>query len=117
MTKITTKQKSKIREKYSYGYALDLYKPFKYEEEKFNLKLEKNIFYIVRFDGKDMAKDFKKKKEPIVVSSKQIQNCLHLCLPQCIPYCRGLLSFLLQPLRDYKQGRFLSPYWFLFFPL
>ncbi len=65
MTKITTKQKSKIREKYSYGYALDLYKPFKYEEEKFNLKLEKNIFYIVRFDGKDMAKDFKKKKEPI----------------------------------------------------
>ncbi len=65
MTKVTTKQKSKIREKYSYGYALDLYKPFKKDEEKFNYKFEKDKLYIVRFDGKHMTRDFKKKKEPI----------------------------------------------------
>lgn len=47
MTKVTTKQKSKIREKYSYGYALDLYKPFKKDEEKFNYKFEKDKLYIV----------------------------------------------------------------------
>ncbi len=61
MTTITTR----VKEKYSYGYALELYKPFKKDEEKFNYKLEKNIFYIVRFDGKHMTRDFKKKKEPI----------------------------------------------------
>lgn len=61
MTTITTR----VKEKYSYGYALELYKPFKEDEEKFNYKLEKNIFYIVRFDGKHMTRDFKKKKEPI----------------------------------------------------
>ncbi|MDE6414951.1 MAG: tRNA(His) guanylyltransferase Thg1 family protein [Anaeroplasmataceae bacterium] len=42
-----------------------MYKPFKYEEEKFNLKLEKDVYYIVRFDGKDMTKDYKINKEPI----------------------------------------------------
>ncbi len=65
MPKIITKQRSKTKEKYSYGYAFEMYQPFKHDEEKFNLKLEKDIYYIVRFDGKDMTKDYKINKEPI----------------------------------------------------
>lgn len=65
MTKIITKQRIQLKEKYSYGYALKMNKPFKKDEEKYNLKLEKDRYYIVRLDGKNMAKDYKKKKEPI----------------------------------------------------
>ncbi len=65
MTTITKNQTIIVKEKYSYGYALKLYEPFKNDEEKFNYKFEKDKLYIVRFDGKHMTRDFKKKKEPI----------------------------------------------------
>lgn len=47
------------KEKYSYGYAQEKYKPFKQKEEQFNLKLKKGSYYIIRFDGKEMTAAFK----------------------------------------------------------
>ncbi len=46
MTTITKNQTIIVKEKYSYGYALKLYEPFKNDEEKFNYKFEK-INYIL----------------------------------------------------------------------
>ena len=40
------------KEKYSYGYAQDLYKPFKMKESQFDLRLKQRKYYIIRFDGK-----------------------------------------------------------------
>ena len=34
------------KEKYSYGYAQEKYKPLKQKEEKYNLKLKKGNYYI-----------------------------------------------------------------------
>ena len=53
------------KEKYSCGYANEKYKPFKIEEEKYNLKLKKDKYYIIRFDGKNMTAAFKIKHKPI----------------------------------------------------
>ena len=36
-----------------------MYKPLKQKEEKFNLKLRKGNYYIIRFDGKEMTAAFK----------------------------------------------------------
>lgn len=47
------------KEKYSYGYAQEKYKPLKQKEEKYNLKLGKGKYYIIRFDGKEMTAAFK----------------------------------------------------------
>ena len=47
------------KEKYSYGYAQEKYKPLKQKEEKYNLKLKKGNYYIIRFDGKEMTASFK----------------------------------------------------------
>lgn len=47
------------KEKYSYGYAQEKYKPLKQKEEKYNLKLKKGNYYIIRFDGKEMTATFK----------------------------------------------------------
>lgn len=47
------------KEKYSYGYAQEKYKPLKQKEEQYNLKLKKGNYYIIRFDGKDMTAAFK----------------------------------------------------------
>lgn len=48
-----------VKEKYSYGYAQEKYKPLKQKEEKYNLKLKKGNYYIIRFDGKEMTATFK----------------------------------------------------------
>lgn len=53
------------KEKYSYGYANEVYEPFKKKESQFNLKLRKGKYYIIRFDGKDMTASFKIKHTPI----------------------------------------------------
>lgn len=53
------------KEKYSYGYAQEKYRPLKQKEEIFNLKLEKGKYYIIRFDGKKMTSSFKIKKQAI----------------------------------------------------
>lgn len=47
------------KEKYSYGYAQEKYKPLKLKEERYNLKLEKGKYYVIRFDGKGMTAAFK----------------------------------------------------------
>jgi hypothetical protein len=47
------------KEKYSYGYAQEKYKPLKQKEEKYNFKLKKGNYYIIRFDGKEMTATFK----------------------------------------------------------
>ena len=47
------------KEKYSYGYAQEKYKPLKCKEEQYNLKLKKGNYYIIRFDGKEMTAAFK----------------------------------------------------------
>lgn len=47
------------KEKYSYGYAQEKYKPLKQKENEFNLKLKKGKYYIIRFDGKEMTAAFK----------------------------------------------------------
>lgn len=44
---------------YSYGYAKKLYQTFKMKEEEFDIKLEKDRFYIIRFDGSGMTAGFK----------------------------------------------------------
>ena len=51
-----------MREKYSYGYALDCYKQFKDKEKEFERRLKVGNYYIMRFDGKGMTADFKVKK-------------------------------------------------------
>ena len=38
------------KEKYSYGYAQEKYKPFKQKEEKYNLKLIKGNYFFRRFN-------------------------------------------------------------------
>ena len=53
------------REKYSCGYANDLYKPFKLKEHKFDLRLKQGVYYIIRFDGKGMTAAFKIRHTPI----------------------------------------------------
>lgn len=53
------------KEKYSYGYAQEKYRPFKQKEEVFNFKLEETGYYIIRFDGKEMTKAFKIKRQAI----------------------------------------------------
>jgi len=53
------------KEKYSYGYAQDKYRPLKQKEDKFNLKLERGKYYVIRFDGKGMTAAFKIKHQPI----------------------------------------------------
>ena len=53
------------REKYSCGYAQDLYKPFRAKEERFDLCLKKGKYYVVRFDGKGMTSAFKIKHKAI----------------------------------------------------
>lgn len=47
------------KEKYSYGYAQEKYKPLKQKEKQYNLKLEKGKYYVIRFDGKEMTAAFK----------------------------------------------------------
>ncbi len=49
-------------EKYSYGYARKLNNYFKKHEKKYDLRLKANRYYVIRFDGKEMTKAFKKKK-------------------------------------------------------
>ncbi len=56
---------SVTREKYSYGYALDLQKPFKEKEKEFEIDLSKYQYCIIRFDGKDMTSAFKIKHKAI----------------------------------------------------
>ena len=53
------------KEKYSYGYALEINKPFKVREEQFNFKLKNGKYYIIRFDGKEMTAGFKEKGRAI----------------------------------------------------
>lgn len=53
------------KEKYSYGYAKSLNKVFKLKEEEFKITLEKDCFYIIRFDGKNMTAGFKIKGKAI----------------------------------------------------
>ena len=53
------------REKYSCGYANDLYKPFKLKERKFDLCLQQGVYYVIRFDGKGMTAAYKIKHSPI----------------------------------------------------
>lgn len=53
------------KEKYSYGYAKSLNKVFKLKEEEFNITLEKDCYYIIRFDGKNMTAGFKIKGKAI----------------------------------------------------
>ena len=53
------------REKYSCGYANDLYKPFKLKEQKCDLRLKQGVYYIIRFDGKGMTAAYKIKHTPI----------------------------------------------------
>lgn len=53
------------KEKYSYGYAWSLYKTLKVKEEEFNVTLEKDCFYTIRFDGKKMTAGFKIKDKAI----------------------------------------------------
>ena len=53
------------KEKYSYGYALEINKPFKANEEQFNFKLKNGKYYIIRFDGKEMTAGFKEKGKAI----------------------------------------------------
>ena len=53
------------KEKYSYGYAQEKYKPLKQKEEKYNLKLKKGNYYIIRFDGREMTAAFKKNHQAI----------------------------------------------------
>ena len=47
------------KEKYSYGYAQEKYKPLKQKEQQYNLKLKKGDYYVIRFDGKEMTAAFK----------------------------------------------------------
>lgn len=51
--------------KYSYDYAQKKYGPFKQKEEQFDIKLEQNFYYVIRFDGKEMTKGFKIKRQAI----------------------------------------------------
>lgn len=44
---------------YSYGYAKKLYQTFKMKEKEFDIKLEKDRFYVIRFDGSGMTAGFK----------------------------------------------------------
>lgn len=53
------------KEKYSYGYAQEKYKPLKQKEKEFDLKLKNGEYYIIRFDGKGMTKGFKIKHQSI----------------------------------------------------
>lgn len=53
------------KEKYSYGYALEQYRPFKQKEYKFDWMLKKGYYYIIRFDGKGMTRGFKIKHKAI----------------------------------------------------
>ena len=53
------------KEKYSYGYAIEINKPFKVNEEQFNYKLKNGKYYIIRFDGKEMTASFKEKGKAI----------------------------------------------------
>lgn len=53
------------KEKYSYGYAQEKYRPLKQKEEKYNLKLGKGNYYIIRFDGKEMTAAFKIDRQAI----------------------------------------------------
>ena len=53
------------KEKYSYGYAQEKYKPLKQKENQFNLKLEIGKYYVIRFDGKEMTAAFKIKHQAI----------------------------------------------------
>lgn len=69
------------KEKYSYGYALEINKPFKANEEQFNYKLKNGKYYIIRFDGKEMTAGFKEKGKAInnkflaVMKSVLIEFC------------------------------------------
>ena len=51
--------------KYSYDYAQKKYKHFKQNEKQFDIQLEHNFYYIIRFDGKGMTKGFKIKRQAI----------------------------------------------------
>lgn len=53
------------KEKYSYGYAQEIYKPLKQKEKRYNLKLKSGNYYIIRFDGKEMTAAFKIKHQAI----------------------------------------------------
>ncbi|MDE5714897.1 MAG: tRNA(His) guanylyltransferase Thg1 family protein, partial [Anaeroplasmataceae bacterium] len=59
------KQKKHLKKNYCHNHAVNLYQPFKILEKEFNLSLEPNSYYILRFDGKSMTKDYKIKNEPI----------------------------------------------------
>lgn len=56
---------SSVKEKYSYGYAKEINKPFKAKEDQFNYKLKNGKYYIIRFDGKEMTAGFKEKGKAI----------------------------------------------------
>ena len=56
---------SSVKEKYSYGYAIEINKPFKAKEDQFNYKLKNGKYYIIRFDGKEMTAGFKEKGKAI----------------------------------------------------
>ena len=60
-----------MREKYSYGYALDCYKQFKDKEKEFERRLKVGNYYIMRFDGKGMTADFKVKK--LAINQKPLE--------------------------------------------
>ena len=51
--------------KYSYDYAQAKYQPFIQKERLYDWKLQKNCYYIIRFDGKGMTKGFKIKHQAI----------------------------------------------------
>lgn len=53
------------KEKYSYGYAQEMYKSIKQKEKEFDFVLEKGCYYVIRFDGKEMTKTFKVKHQAI----------------------------------------------------
>lgn len=57
--------KNTTKEKYSYGYAQEINKPFKIKEEQFNYKLKNGKYYVIRFDGKGMTAGFKEKGKAI----------------------------------------------------
>lgn len=64
-TQIKTKHKHYTN--YTYPYALQEYSDFKNYEKKYNYRLKNNVYYIIRFDGKEMTKDYKIKKQAINV--------------------------------------------------
>lgn len=62
---IKIKHDTNILKKLNHGYAVQMYKPYKEAEKIFEKILHQDSYYIVRFDGKNMSKDFKIKQKDI----------------------------------------------------